>query len=48
MIDNIKTQTLQELGLGYKAIFKKYPYEQWNLQPVHLQTRRKHPRQRFC
>ena len=30
----MRIQTLRELGLGYKAITKKYPDKQWNLQSV--------------
>ena len=34
VIDKMRIQTLRELGLGYKAITKKYPDKQWNLQSV--------------
>ena len=40
MIDKMRIRTLWELGLGYKAITKKYRDKQWNLQSISTMCRR--------
>jgi len=34
VIGKMRIQTRREVGLGYKAITKKYPDKQWNVQSV--------------